>query len=189
MFREKKKEITNLLRRVSKSQVVFSRFKELSSKKLVLFVATRWNSFYLTCKRLIEVYDKVLILCEEFGIEFNVTPEWLKDVIALLEPFYDASIKLQAEEAPLAFGLPYILNIKESLEQADYNDQDLIIFKDILLQQLNDRFKNLLDVDDDDFDPRFLLSSLLHPETRDILPEKYLVKGKEIMEKLTVSQV
>lgn len=181
-FSIKKKIITALLRRVSKSQVVNARFKEISKKALVFYVSTRWNSFYLTCMRLLEIYDAVCKLCDENDIDFNIEKSWLLNFTKIIEPFYEATVLLQKEDTPLAYGFACIMSIITSLSALNINEVDLDHLKDVLIIGMNERFKQYIDLDEDNFDSRLLIAAALHPVTKDRLPREYKNKAILILE-------
>uniref|UniRef100_A0A0N7ZIF0 Uncharacterized protein n=1 Tax=Daphnia magna TaxID=35525 RepID=A0A0N7ZIF0_9CRUS len=52
------------------------RLIELSKKKLVGDVSTRWSSTYLLLKRLLELRDSVTIVCEELDMDGLLNTEW-----------------------------------------------------------------------------------------------------------------
>jgi hypothetical protein len=89
-----------LVKKFNCSTKATPRLIELSKKKLVGDVSTRWSSTYLLLKRLLELRDSVTIVCEELDMDGLLNTEWaaLKKIVNLLEPFASYTQLVSAEK-------------------------------------------------------------------------------------------
>ena len=141
---------SNLFAEALRRQCVENERPEL---KLIRDVATRWNSTVQMLKRLGEMKDIVTAVldedewCEKILDGEEVTDrEWrlLNNVVKVLEPFEDATLKLSREDACISEYIPTVTCLIKSLE-AGYGDTGVVSLKSRLKANLENRTDYLED--------------------------------------------
>lgn len=72
----------------------------LLEKTVIQDIETRWNSKCMMLKSVYEQYDKIDELYSESNMEFDLDKLLLKNLIAVLEPFLDATSDLERDKEP-----------------------------------------------------------------------------------------
>ena len=82
-----KKEILKLITKITKSCAATEQLKSLAGKSLLSVAATRWNSFFLVCDRLIDVKEHVIAVCN--SKDWPIMFKWseVRTIRDLLQPF------------------------------------------------------------------------------------------------------
>ena len=129
-------------------------------RKLIQDVCTRWNSTYYMCVRLVEEHNVVTTaLCLLERPDLIITSSdllILKDAIALLEPFEEATRELSTEKF---VSVSKVIPIARSLQAVISKSSSVRPLKLELLEQMQRRFLNMeghnILCNSTLFDPRF----------------------------------
>ncbi len=76
----------------------------MTPKKLIQDVPTRWNALYDMLQRFLELKDAIVLLLAQPGMDKNTGPisssvwEVIEDAVALLKPCYEATVELSGEK-------------------------------------------------------------------------------------------
>lgn len=93
--------------------------KTETNKSVIIPIVVRWSSLALTYKRVSEVWEEMNKICkdENWPQIQQEDLEMIRKVLALIEPFKEATNKLQADKIPtLSWLYPAIKGLVQMLE-------------------------------------------------------------------------
>ena len=134
-------------------------------KKLVSNCPTRWSSTYLLLERLLQVKGPLTTVLNELEWDNLATSEWkaIETICQLLKPFAQYMTFASGEEYTTISGvLPIIMELNLHLEEKKRNIK-LSSLASKLQSDLKQRFKRFTDPADLDYEPLFLVSTMLDP--------------------------
>ena len=142
---------------------------------------TRWTSAYLVVKRLLDVKEHLKVVLLEHNMTMLQPVEWeeLSHVETLLSKFAVYTNMAGGEQyTTLSLIIPYYIELRHHLE--DMKEVEAVkAVSDILLSELERRFSKLLDVDDKDHDPIYMIATLLDPRYKMILDADQISHAKK----------
>lgn len=136
---------------------------ELPELKLKQDVVTRWNSTYDMVNRIVLIKDAVISTLSLTRPDLALTPEdWeiLKDVIPVLEPFYEVTKEISSEKNVTLSKVLVLCNLLEcSIAECCSSKQEVISMISVIKTELTSRFGELertnLYAESTILDPRF----------------------------------
>ena len=143
---------------------------------------TRWNTVYFVLERLLQLKTEVSDVCQLLSFDSLQPSQWkellvLKD---LLQPFTQFSEDLaSAEKATSSLVIPYIITLKEKMQNASS-----ILDVTPIVDEINSRFNRFFQPNAISFDPFYAVSLILNPRFNALLllPEHRSLKRAVIME-------
>ena len=132
-------------------------------KKLVSNCPTRWSLTYLLLERLLQVKGPLTTVLNELEWDNLATSEWkaIETICQLLKPFAQYTTFVSDEEYTTVSGvLPIIMEFNLHLEEKKRNIE-LSSLASKLQSDLKRRFKRFTDPADLDYEPLFLVSTML----------------------------
>jgi len=138
--------------------------RDVPKHALIQDVETRWNSTYLMLERLAEQRKAINLYSAERGsIDTLSTTEWdlVDRVVAILEPFYDATIELSSDDACVSVIIPLIAMLSAKMESAP-EDRGLLQMKAALRDSMKRRIAYYRKL------PSVIAATLLDPRFKDL---------------------
>lgn len=114
-FKCGKQKLSSIILNFSKSIKAKEELKKICSKSIFVPVPTNWNSTYWSMARFLEIFEDVSTVCNYMDWQFNLEKKWLKEIVNLLKPFYEATSKLEGDSVLLSKFVPTLLNLKNEL--------------------------------------------------------------------------
>jgi hypothetical protein len=160
-------------------------------RKLVSSCMTRWYTAYLVIHRLLEVKEPLKKILHEFKLTVFQPEEWetLEAINGLLSKFaIYIDIGRDENYASLSMVIPSFLELEAHLKGL----LELPVVgntSNVLLQELYRRFSKLLDFQDDDHNPVYVIATLLDPRYKMILDDNHTDYAKKELLKMVNSEV
>ena len=170
-----------VVKQVSKSGKATEALIRVAGKKLVSRSVTRWTSAYLVVDRLLEVKEHLKVVLLEHNLTMLQPHHWeaLTHVKALLSKFATYTNVAGGEQYPtLSLIIPYYVELREHLEEMKKIDS-LEKVSTIMSVELERRFAKLLDHNDKDHDPLYMIATLLDPRFKMILESDQIAHAKK----------
>lgn len=136
-------------------------------RKLILDVATRWNSAYYMLDRYLELKT----ICTQILIDDNKSPEMpsaqdlktIEQLVLLLKPFEFVTKEASGESyVTVSKIIPMINCICLQIEQFDKNVQSIMSVKQLLLRDMKKRFGQI------EFNSHIAVATLLDPRFKNL---------------------
>ena len=172
-----------LVSKVNKSTKATERLIQLAQKKLVNACPTRWSSTYLLVDRLLEVRQHLTTVLEELEWNNLQNTDWkqLDSIRDILSPFAIYTSLISGEDfTTVSCVVPILMELKMHLEEMK-KKPGLSTAAALLQAELHNRFNKFISPDDDEFDPTFIISTLLDPRYKLVLCEKQIRAAKEAL--------
>ena len=117
------------------------------NRRIPALVCTRWNSLFKQIASITTLdHSKLTAVCNDASCsELNFSPrEWLqlKELVDLLQPFYEATVLTQEEETPtISLVLPTVISLQKHLQEfLKKNAKYLKVMAEQLMQSFSTRF-------------------------------------------------
>lgn len=152
-----------LASKINTSSIATPRLIELSGKKLLSDVSTRWSSNYLVMNDMYTLRKPINDVCEELGWNALSYTDWalLKNIIDLLEPFASLT-QLVSGDKYVTFSsvVPCLEDLKLHLEESS-KVAGLNVVSTAMLDDLKRRHDFITDENHPEFDSIYLLATSL----------------------------
>ena len=183
-----KYSVLNVISAITKSVKNTEFFNSLSTKKLVKFAATRWNSMYLVLKRLQLIKPSLISACSDLDIIINFSWSDLNSVIDILEPFAQATDLLQSNACPLSHVVTAILGLFDKLRNLKATNEKFKYEIVNLENRLTTYSDSILDPNCSNFCKYYLLACVLDPQksaelTNDLFEKAIIILKTNLTEK------
>ena len=170
-----------VVKQVSKSGKATEALIRVTGKKLVSRSVTRWTSAYLVVNRLLEVKEHLKVVLLDHNLTMLQPLDWeaLTHVKALLSKFAAYTNVAGGQQYPtLSLIIPYYIELREHLEEMKKIDSLEKVSK-IMSVELERRFAKLLDHNDKDHNPLYMVATLLDPRFKMILETEQIAYAKK----------
>lgn len=169
--------LNTVVKKIKYSVLLKQELQKLTKKTVISVSLTRWGSYIEVIERYIELEKELKILSEKFKWSTFSTSEdyfYFKEVHKLLKPFSDILKKIQAEKTvTISFCYVYLKILQKMLNDKE-SFSALVNEIEYLKNKLFKRFSYIFDFNDYNFDPIYIVSSALDPNTINLLSEKEL---------------
>ena len=186
------KKVYALVKKVNKSSRATGILLSLCNKKLVTNVPTRWSSTFLLLDRLLDVKGPLSTALDQLEWDNLAHSEWktIEMVHKLLKPFAQYTALISGEEyTTLSSVIPILMELQLHL-------QDMVQVPEVasvattLRSELNRRFRKYTDPGDEDFEPIYVVSTLLDPRYKPLINAVQMKSGKdELLRMLKVNDL
>jgi hypothetical protein len=184
-----KKLATNIKRmsaKVHKSTIAMQEFKKLCNSHPPTYCPTRWSSLYLMVKYFTKYKNEISKVFESNSWDHLTVNQWAKlnKLEELLKPFAFYTNLLQGDNyITISNIIPALAELKDHLE--NFKTDSLLETSTLteMINQLNNRFKKFIDVNDVNFDGIALTATLLDPKFSLYLTEKEQRSAVNFIEK------
>ena len=171
-----------VIKQVSKSgKATEEALIRVAGKKLVSHSVTRWTSAYLVVDRLLQVKEQLKVVLLDHNMTMLQPLDWevLTHIKALLSKFATYTNVAGGEQYPtLSLVIPYYVELREHLEHMKKIDCLEKVSK-IMAVELERRFAKLIDHNDKDHDPLYIVATLLDPRFKMILEADQIAYAKK----------
>ena len=170
-FASTMKKVNGLVKKVNKSSRATEQLLSECRKKLISSCPTRWSSTYLMVQRLLEVREKLGKVLELLEWDNLATSEWktLENIQKLLKPFAQYTSLIGGEDySTISSVIPIVMELNLHLEETK-KCLELKNVSCLLQSELKRRFRKYTDPNDSDYEPFFLMSTMLDPRYRVLL--------------------
>ena len=184
-------KVYKIVRKVNLSTVATPALITLTGKKLVSHCPTRWSSTFLVISRLLEVKEVLIKVLEDALIDGLFAREWkmLEEIKDLLEPFAESTSLLSGDQYTTLSGVYLCLvTLHGHLDEFQSSTLDLSQLIPEVKQDMINRFSYCLDPEHANFEPVFVMSTLLDPRNA-LLLEAHQIEAakKELLKHLATS--
>ena len=170
-----------VVKQVSRSGKVTEALIAATGKKLVSNCPTRWTSAYLVIKRLLEVEEALKTILLQHRMFMLQAVEWdaLKDVRDLLSEFA-VYTNVAGSESYTTISEVLISYIQLELHLDEMKQRETVAdVADVMLTELKKRLGKLLDTNDKDHDPLYMMAALLDPRFKALLDDHQIQYSKK----------
>jgi hypothetical protein len=190
-YKEVLQKARALVSKIRKSSVTVQKIVEKCGKTVINDNSTRWNSTYLMAQRLLEIKQSLNMTLDELKIDGLLSSEWcaLEEIVALLEPFRVQTDVLQTDGSSLSNVIPSLLELECHLDQFPEQFPSSSTLTSSMKEHLRNRFSNLLDPNDVDFNPLPAAACLLDPTCAPVILGFETSELREKAKKYILSQV
>ena len=179
-FKQLLSKVHSLVSRVNKSSVATEKLLSLCHKKLVGDCPTRWSSTFLMIEHLLEVKESLKTVLDVLEWDNLATSEWksLENIHKLLKPFAQYTSLISGDEyTTMSCVVPAVMELNLHLEDMKKITEVKHVASH-LQSELKRRFRKCTDPGDFDFDPVYLMSTLLDPRYSVLLNNSQLEPTK-----------
>ncbi|MCP4474143.1 MAG: hypothetical protein GY821_06160 [Gammaproteobacteria bacterium] len=145
-----------------------------TGKKLKTPAATRWISLFLVSDRFVELKDAIEVVAKEQHWPVLFSWDTVEAVRDLLKPIFQLVTILEADNVSTASSLIPLLLGLESFLMKWKTESRFELFNSVctnLWNGIDSRCSKFLHPDDTEFDPTFLICSMLDPTQSNFLTE------------------
>ena len=185
-FKEMLKRAYSLVKKINKSTKATEMLISRCGKKLLSNCPTRWSSTFFLLERLLNVKEPLTAILNELEWDNLATSEWkaIDSICRLLQPFAQYTTLVSGEEYTTVSGvLPIIMELNLHLEEQKHNSE-LSSLASQLQSDLKRRFKKYTDPGDLDYEPLFLVATMLDPRYKVLLNRTQMESAKTNILKL-----
>ncbi|CAI5678562.1 zinc finger BED domain-containing protein 4-like [Oreochromis niloticus] len=136
----------------------------MSPKRLIQDVRTRWNSTYYMIKTLTEQKRALCAYSAEYDLPATLSAQqWglLEKVLTALAPFEELTKEVSASSSSASDVIPIVCVLKRVLSRENEADEGIKKMKGTLLEAVNRRFRHV------ESEPLYTVATLLDPRYKD----------------------